>query len=238
MRQMPICGAINQEDDFMKSNKKLLALCLSRPISLERIEAEIAAGSYTPDEITICAIKFAQECFCEYGNFVNEKQREPLLGELRSSALPGLIRLFLKYGLRPNAIYPVSKRNEDNLMAELVYIDNGYVAAETMRLLVEAGADMQAVCEGEPFFDRVAFAVAIGATEQLNRPRYDSLVHLWLVMLGYSGHSPVTMMGGYSAEIFKEHEKFSFAIKSCPDVPEGWQMQMFFKDTGITAATM
>ena len=83
-------------------------------------------------------------------------------------------------------------------MDSLLFIDNEYIAADTMLLLLEHGGDPNLQVDGETIYQSVAFEIWYGSDEQEIRWRYDSWVHLWMVLLAYGGKAKNT-------KLFKEY---------------------------------
>ena len=149
------------------------------------------------------------------------------------------IKLLLNYGLDPNAVF-----DGINIMNELQYIETEYVAADTLRLLLEHGGKYNLAIGNEILFDELDFDIIFGAIEQTNRRRYGSLVHCWLVMLGFGakqvdGKNPVTLFpnydAGYETEIdisdLKNHENYTYALTHVPGNGEKWSLHIIDKKT-------
>ena len=99
-----------------------------------------------------------------------------------------VIDLLLKHGLDPN--YTVD--HDFCLMEFVIGIVNGYIAADTLNLLLESGGNPNIISSGENMFDQICFDVDFDAVEQRDRRRYDSLVHCWMVLLAYGGKTMPT----------------------------------------------
>ena len=72
-------------------------------------------------------------------------------------------------------------------MDSLKYIDNEYVAADTMALLMEHGGDPNLMVNNEDLFRHIDFDVWFDTVEQYMRWRFDALVHILMVLLAYGG---------------------------------------------------
>lgn len=64
-------------------------------------------------------------------------------------------------------------------------IRNEYIAADTLALLFEHGADVNLQINGSRVFHNIDFDILFDAFNQNDRRYYDSLVHCWFVWLGY-----------------------------------------------------
>ena len=220
----------------------LLDRCMALPLRLDDVEAELKRGRYSPDDVTRCAITYAESCFCEYRDFETEHGRPPRAEELHGTYLPGLILLFLRYGLQPNAIYGEGD-GHSNIMDSLSFVDAGYAAADAMRLLLAHGGDPTLVVDDESIFDRLDFNIAFDAVNQEDRRLYSTCVHMWLEMIGYGGrmngnNCPVELRGNLAPEIFREHEKFDFCIDFQPEETNGWRMSIFDRCSKAVVAVL
>lgn len=199
----------------------LLDLLLEIPANMTAAECYLRNGSFTPSEVTRVAITYAGECFCEAGDLTYEQNiphTEDVISGLHSTSILEVIHLLLQYGLEPNGIY-----EDFNIMDSLQYVDNGYLAADALALLLEHGGnpDLMQPSEGEPFFDAADFKLFFDGIEQYDRQRFDSFVHFWMVVVGYRNKYHDGRAALYreynSSEYFdlrklKNHRNYSFSL--------------------------
>ena len=109
-----------------------------------------------------------------------------------------MIKLLLKYGLDPNLVV-----GEDNIMDCLKYVDNEFLAADTLALLLEHGGNPDIIIpyERESLFDLIAGDVFFDAIEQYDRYRFASLVHYLMVLIGYGASYREGQI-----QVFKEYD--------------------------------
>lgn len=218
---------------------KLYGLMDMLPPDLNAIRSFLEESDLSSDTITITAIRFTYDkCQFEYSE---EKQQE----KLHSIYLKDMIEVLLEYGLNPNGVYYCG-----NIMDSLFLVDTGYVAADTMALLLEHGGDLYLNCDDEILFDEIEFAVIFDAHNQEDRSRYDQLIHEWLVMIGYGAQS-LSADGirkdmvqffeppyyddpheNFTIENFKNHRNFYWALTHVPGNGESWSLHIIDKDTG------
>ena len=116
----------------------------------------------------------------------------------------------LYYGLDPNVVYEADGRTY-NIMRLIMSIDNEYIAADTMRLLLDNGGDPNLTAGIETIFECIDYDVWFGSVEQEIRWRYDAWVHVWMVLLAYGGEIPGK---GQMMEAFRErHSDDLFDLK-------------------------
>lgn len=200
----------NMELQLTSRAQRLLELLMVIPPRFEAAESLMKEHNLSPDEVTRVGNIYAEKCFLDFGDYLAETYPEYRLSEMpipdgpvpvHSTYIYEVVELLLQFGLDPNAIYeePYSYLN---IMDSLKHIDNGYVAADTMGLLLEHGGDPNLSLDGETLFEMVDFDVWFGSVEQEMRWRYDSWVHLWMVLVAYGGEISGK---GSMVETFKEY---------------------------------
>ena len=181
------------ELELTERSQGLLELLMTIPPQFDMAKGYLEANQLTADEVTRVATMFADKCSRDYDEYLydNFPLRDLPLPQgvvqgTRSAHLCETVKLLLQYGLNPNAIYVVDA-NVYNIMSVISFIDNEYVASDTMVLLLEAGGDPNLVVDFSTIYESVSDDVWFGAIEQEIRWRYDSWVHVWLVLLAYGG---------------------------------------------------
>lgn len=226
---------------------KLLEMLKVIPPDFRKIRTELENDHYSPEEVSYAGTRFvSNECALEHLDDVNEdlycfeKHRfsEPvLLPNLHSTRLYEIVALLLEFGLDPNAIF-----DDDNIMLWLPHIDNEYVGADTLNLLLEHGGNPDLVVDGERLFDSLDFNVMFDAFNQYDRRKYDAFVHCWFVYLGHGaktskGEVPVTVFEkamlywDYGWEDFKisdlkKHRNFTFCLSNAEGRGEKWSLHI------------
>ena len=94
-------------------------------------------------------------------------------------------------------------------MVILFFVENEYVAADTRRLLLENGGNPNLIVDGESIYDRAEFEVWFGSIEQTIRWRYDAWIHMWFVLLAYSGKPEGKDLGFHLFPEYNKEETFS-----------------------------
>lgn len=242
-----------------KANE-LFERLMQMPPNLDSIEESLKAGEYSPEEISMAATEYTDNCMIEVefyddGNYVDEDIAKLLPGEVLenhvSRYLYDVVSLLLPYGLDPNAVYG-GKFEKINIMAEMRFAGSGYIPADTLALLLENGGDPNLRVDGIGIFDDLDFDVCFGAIEQEIRPRYDALVHCWFVMLGYGATIKDKDGNPIPLEVFpeyftgkpfdisklKNHRNYTFGLTHVPNRGEGWCLHIFDKRTLWEVARM
>lgn len=187
----------------IKSSPALKAL-LQVPPDLD------AVGSITPEEATLLGYEYAENCFDEavqtYGpsyDYYRQSWKEPqLIPGLCSTYLYDVMEFLLEHGLDPN----YAREGDYSLLQHICHIVNGYTAADTLRLLLEHGGDPDLTHEGESLFEAIDFDIDYDMDGQLDRRSFDSLVHCWMVILGFGGGRN-RLVRYQEWNLFNNHEK-------------------------------
>lgn len=217
--------------------QKLLDALAAIPPNMDKAEQYLKAEQLECDEVTRVAIEYAYQCFCEVGDYAHD-QRIPhpseIVPNLHSSYIFDVVNLLLQYGMDPNGVH-----EDCNIMDSLRFVDNEFLAADTLALLLEHGGktDLTIPGEFESLFAETDFDVFFDAFVQSNRQRYASLVHYWMVLIGYGAQYDEDMMEAFrnldSSEPFvleklKNHRNYFFGVTH---LEKGIAISIYDKDT-------
>lgn len=193
--------------------QNLLDTLLEIPPKYEIARSKIEETNISAESITKVGIKYAAECFLDFGDSLFAKTEgsiqlskaeipQGISAGLNSTYIYDVIKLLLEYGLDPNLIFE-SGCSQYNIMKELQFVDNEYIAADTMELLLEHGANPNLIVNGESIFEQVDFEIWFGSIEQYIRWRYDAWVHMWMVLVANGGEIAGK---GPMVKTFKEYD--------------------------------
>jgi hypothetical protein len=107
---------------------------------------------------------------------------------------------------------------------------------------LEHGGNPNLVVDGESVFSDYDFEVMFRINEGEN---VAYIIKCWLVLMSFGGRFsdgslPVNMAEGYTPDIFKNYEKFSWNIEYIEkrqDSPDQWTMHIYETATGVEVAT-
>ena len=189
-----------------KTERWLLDQLLEMPPKFNEAKAFLNETALQPDSITKVAIGYAEQCFLDVDQAPSVKADTSafagIIPGLHSTYIYDVVMLLLDYGLNPNAVFG-SPHQRHNIMESVLFVDNGYLGADTLVLLLENGGDPNLMLDGQSIFDQVDFDIFFGAIEQEIRWRYDAWVHMWFVLLGYGGTAKENEL---PVHVFKEYE--------------------------------
>ncbi len=259
--------AENELDDRLKDREAqkqaaagLLRALTAVPADLRAAEAVLESGALGRDEAAAVAFTYTDFCFnayhCQYLGGVSDQRRTELMLDSDPSPDPGFpgadmkeaFALLLRYGLDPNA---VSRR--ETLIGAVVNCCNGYAAADTLRLLLDHGADplLKPEDDESPYAD-LEFDIIFGSVNQSKRRYYDSWVHCWLVLIAhlnneFDGREIVTVCGKQRCDCplpdfkvgdLREHENYGWCLTNVPGNGENWSLHIFDRRSGWEVARL
>ena len=236
---------LNKGIQKSEESEELLAHLLVIPPDLSAVESLLKDKQYNTAVISRAGYDFADHCF-EEDRYCEEEYRkhqyeDAVLDTSRNSAyLPQVIELLLKYGLDPNAIC-----ENDNIMSAVKYVVNEYVAADTLALLFEHGGKTHLSVDGFNLACDLDFGIMFDAFNLRDRRAYDSMVHCWFVLLGYSNNmirdkEAVTVFSeqrcdcaleNFKISDLKQHRNYYFGISNVSSRGEDWSLHIFDKRT-------
>ncbi len=223
-----------------EKSRELFDLLFQSPPKFEDAEKLVKSEKHTSEELTKVAINFAEQCRFEISNALFEKEITPQTNPLGivegycSAYLYKVLEFLIQYGIDANAVFE-NDRNYYNLMSSVMWVDNGYVAADSMGLLLENGGNPNLLVDDESVFDEFTFDVFFGAIEQEKRRLYECWVHTWFVLLAFGGdYGEGSLFKEYGKdELFalhklKDHRNYAFCLSRGADGPI---VRIFDKDT-------
>lgn len=171
--------------ELTEQEQKLLSYLQEIPPDYASAEKMILEEKLSPEEISRTGYSYVDECFCDAWpdeNYPENLFENGIIRNRHSTNLYQVMEFLLRFGLEPNVCC-----DDMHLFFALRFVDNEYVAADTMALLLEHGADITSRGRRESVFLEIDFDLFFDTVEQSIRHRFDSLAHCWMVLLGYGG---------------------------------------------------
>ena len=165
--------------------QKCLDHLLVIPPDYAGAERVIREENLSAEAVSRIGYAYVDECFCDAWSDENYPENlldNGIIPNRHSTNLYQVMAFLLRFGLNPN-VYD----DDMSLMSMIHFVDNEYVAADTMSLLLEHGADIVSQAWGESVFQEIDFDVFYDMIGQSIRHRFDTVAHCWLVLLGYGG---------------------------------------------------
>lgn len=218
--------------------KNIYDLVFTREFSLELLKNELASGEYTADDISAAGYRYVYDCcFLDFndGRQKPRRKRGTLLQGYCSSHMLEALKCLLDYGLDPNALYG-EPGEQGNIMSELRYVENGYLAADSLALLLDHGGNPSIKINGVALVRDVNMDFDFGLNEQIDRTSYDALVHYWMVLVGYGakledGRESIDMCPGHDVSELKKHRDFYYGAIHSHGVDYHMEICIFSKHT-------
>ena len=193
-----------------ENEQMVLNHLMQLPPDYEAAERVLREKDLASESVTKVAIQYVDESFLDVGDYLWGENGIDRLShfQIPTGVIPGLhssyvydvVSMLLSYGVDPNIIIEADGQ-QYNLMHALFFVDNEYVAADTMALLLDHGGDPDLEADKEALFRMVDLDVVFGAVEQEIRWRYDSWVHLWMVLLACSKTTGLSEI-----QLFREYD--------------------------------
>ncbi len=204
-------------NEMNQNEQRLHNLLFTKDFSLERLKEELETGRYSADEVSFAGYKYVDDCLCdlsEDGWNPIERDFGEFVSGYPSSHMVEALELLLHYGLDPNRVYG-DFCDGGNIMSELRFIDNGYVAADSVALLLEHGGDPSLKLFGNSLIRDLNTDLWFDLANQEYRVSYDAFVHYWMVFIGYGarledGRIPFDLCEGHDLSELKNHRDIYF----------------------------
>ena len=221
--------------------RELFELLYTKDFSFAKLKDALETGKYNREAVSYAAYKYVDECMMEAwgeecgGDYPSPRKKGELLPGFPSSHMHEALTLMLQYGLDPNLVF-VENDDYGNIMQELHYVDNGYIAADCLALLLEHGGNPSIMIHNLCLIRVINTDLQFDLGEQGDRVRYDSLVHYWMVLVGYgakleNGMEPVDMCKGHNASELKEHRNFYYGAIHSDKTEDRMEICFFDKET-------
>ncbi len=178
----------------------------------------------TAEEISLVAYDFVSEILendsVKSSWLIDEDEEDTTpLTERPSAFLYDVMNFYLRNNMDPNF-----RTKSTSLMHHLCRVVNGFIAADTLKLLLENGGDPNVLSGKRTLFDTVDSFLHQKLDQHdityVKCPEFQSIIHCWFVLLGFGGNSsekqtpPITKFykdgdALFSIEKLKNHRNYS-----------------------------
>ena len=148
-----------------EKSEQLLKSIIKFHNDLPALENELIEKKYLSDEISRAAYDFAEECWSDCLDYFDDHYDEICFNE-------------------PKAVC-----DGETLISAVSDVYNEYLAADTLALLFEHGADPQLTTDFETLTDELILDIFFDAVELENRAIYASKLHCFFFFLGFTGNT-------------------------------------------------
>lgn len=221
--------------ELSENAKSLYELLFTKEFSLECLKSELASGKYIPNDVSIAGFQYVDDCLMDLKWPSPRRKRGETLPGYCSSHMLEALNCLLEYGLDPNALYG-DEHEQSNIMQELRHVENGYIAADSLALLLDHGGNPNLLINGSPIIRDVDFDLLFDFKNQINRTRYDALVHYWMVLVGYGakwgdGRESIDMCPGHDVSELRKHRDFYYGAIHSDRSEDHMEICFFSKHT-------
>lgn len=234
--------------DLTKNAKQLYDLLFTKSFNLKELMSALKAGCFSKEDVNLAAYKYVDDCQNDLVDddwHVHHNGIGVVVPGYESSHMLEAITVLLRYGLDPNIIF-TEDLTEDiteqyNIMCSLRFIDNGYIAADTLALLLENGGNPSIIIDGSSFAREVNFELLFDLYNQEDRIRYDALVHFWMVLVGYGarleqGEVCVDPCGDFDIANLRNHRNYYYGAIHSERSNDNMEICFFDKETNWEVA--
>lgn len=237
--------SISNASDLPKSARRLYDILMVRDFKLEALIEELSSCKYSPEDINIAACQYVEDCAFDIVHYDSTGEQTPphqpgeILPGYPSSHMYEALRLLVTFGLDPNYLVNQETSDEMNIMDCLLDIENGYIAADCLALLLRHGGNPNLAVDGERLLDHCTMRIDYGLGDESICLRFDTWVHYWMVLVGYgaklSGNQEAFHPSkGHDAIDLKNHRDYYYGYIFSDRYPNHEPEICFFrKDTGF-----
>ena len=234
-------------DPFTDNAQILFDLLFTKEFDAEALQAHLKTGQFKAEDVNLAAYRYVDECSfaalnaCENHLFDHLAFGETLPG-IESSHLIEAITILLEYGLDPNKILIYNDGGQTNIMEEMLFVRNGYLAADAAAVMLEHGGNPSLLIENESLIrnlNQEMFFQLCGNEEF----RYfsDTVMHYWMVFIGYGakledGGESVDPVDHFDISKFKNHRQYYYGMIHSDRSNDGVEICFFDKDTNREVA--
>ena len=233
-------------DEFTDNAKILYDLLFTKEFNAEELIKQLKTGMFSAQDINLAAYKYVEDCTlaeldaCDDKLFDNLRFGETLPG-IESSHLTEAIQILLEYGLDPNKIIH-DNVEKTNIMLDMMFVNNGYQAADAAVAMLEHGGNPNLLIEGVSLIHRMNFDMLLNVRgEQEFRYFADSVIHYWMVFIGYGanyedGGESIDPVGSFDISNLRNHLQYYYGMIHSDRSNDGMEVCFFDKDTNWEVA--
>ena len=153
------------------------------------------------------------------------------------------LKLLLDYGLNPNKVYCDEEPYNDggNILIALQFVENGYLGADCMALLLEHGGNPCISVNHYHLASEIYGDIGLwffNAEGPWERYRFDLDMHYFMVLAGFggrfsNGEGLIDMCEGHDVSELKEHRNFYYGGIESDRSNDHYEICFFDKETNF-----
>ena len=227
---------------------RLYKLLYTKNFDAQQLRVELASGQYNKLDVNAAAYQYVEESeSCVRDSLPNDVDRTEgfgvVISGMESTHMVEALSILFDYGLDPNMILVDPEDGDEyNIMHELYWVDNGYLGAESMTLMMEHGGAPELIVSGDNLFRELTDDVIFWMNEADDRVLYDIEVRCWMVLVGYGatldGKPPVDPCGKFDLRLFRNFRDFYYGVIHSDRSNDGWEICFFDQRTNWEVARL
>lgn len=234
-------------EKFTENAKKLYELLFTKDFNKDELIAQLDSGKFSVEDINLAAYKYVESCHNAETDAYQQHLFDHLhFGELlpgiESSHLVEAFQILLEYGFDPNKIMTYDDGGQTNIMEQLMFVYNGYQAADAADLILTHGGNPSLIIEGTSLIRNLNHELLFSMVGN-EEFRYfsDAIAHYWMVYIGNGakledGRESVDPVGNFDISNFRNHRQYYYGMIHSDRSNDGMEICFFDKDTNWEVA--
>lgn len=252
----PICNNSEEQslnaswwftEKFTENAKKLYELLFTKDFNKDELIAQLDSGKFSVEDINLAAYKYVESCHDAETDAYQQHLFDHLhFGELlpgiESSHLVEAFQILLAYGFDPNKIMTYDGGGQTNIMEQLMFVYNGYQAADAADLILTHGGNPSLIIEDTSLIRNLNYELLFSMVGN-EEFRYfsDAIAHYWMVYIGNGakledGRESVDPVGNFDISNFRNHRQYYYGMIHSDRSNDGMEICFFDKDTNWEVA--
>lgn len=229
-------------EKFTENAKKLYELLFTKDFNKDELIAQLDSGKFSVEDINLAAYKYVESCHDAETDAYQQHLFDHLhFGELlpgiESSHLVEAFQILLAYGFDPNKIMTYDDGGQTNIMEQLMFVYNGYQAADAADLILTHGGNPSLIIEDTSLIRNLNYELLFSMVGN-EEFRYfsDAIAHYWMVYIGNGakledGRESVDPVGNFDISNFRNHRQYYYGMIHSDRSNDGMEICFFDKDT-------
>lgn len=234
-------------EKFTENAQKLYELLFTKNFNKDELISQLDSGKFSVEDINLAAYKYVESCHdaetdAYQQHLFDQLHFGELLPGIESSHLVEAFQILLEYGFDPNKIMTYDDGGQTNIMEQLMFVYNGYQAADAADFILTHGGNPSLIIEDTSLIRDLNYELQFSmiGNEEF---RYfsDAIAHYWMVYIGNGakledGRESVDPVGNFDISNFRNHRQYYYGMIRSDRSNDGMEICFFDKDTNWEVA--